>query len=480
MSMYSTTTEARRRRLRLLVIAGLLAAGVAGFTGGCWWMEHRYPMLKEPAFANLDRTYKEIMSDYLDGATGVDLIHGAAEGMTDSLGDPYSVYYTGEEGISYVQRYEDHIVGIGVEIREEDGEFVINSAIKGAPAEKAGLLKDDVIIAIDGREMKGRTMTDLIKLTRGEEGTKVRLTISRSGLAEPFEVSLTRANVPVRTVTSELLEDGIGVVQISRFAEKTDVEFNEAVDRLLEQGMKGLLIDLRMNPGGLVNPTIEIANRLIPKDKVILQVVYKNERKEITYRSEQKKPWTLPIVVLIDEGSASSSEVLAAALRDSAGAKLIGVKSFGKGIVQTFQQFKDGSVLKLTASQWRTPSGNWIHEQGIAPDQEVKMPEYARLPALPTDEVQKAGSYGQSVQTAEQMLEALGYSTGKAEGIYDERTASAVTRFQEAERISPTGTITARTAFRLMERLREKIQSDDPQMREGLQALREELAGPVR
>lgn len=465
------TSRRRQRRLAAGVLA-VLIAGAAGFGAGRWSITERYPMLKDPAFENLDYTYREIMSDYLNGAKASDLIHGAAEGMTHSLRDPYSSYYIGQQGEEYVQRYDDHIVGIGVEIREEDGEFVINSAYKGAPAEKAGLLKDDVIVAVDGKSMKGKAMTDLVGMTRGEVGTKVKVTVRRSGLAEPFEVTLVREEIPVTTVTSELLDGGIGKVSVSRFAEGTGTEFNKAVDSLLEQGMKGLLLDLRSNPGGLVNPTLDIANRLIPKDRIILEVVYKDESRKITYRSKQEKPWELPITVLIDESSASSAEVLAAALRDSAGAKLVGAKTFGKGVVQSFRQLRDGSVLKLTESQWRTPSGKWIHGEGIAPDYEAQLPDYARLPVLATDEVLKEGAYGQNVKTAELMLEAVGYDAGEPEGIYDARTAAAVERFQQDERLTPTGTISGRTAFKLMDRLRAKLKEEDPQLHKAEEVLR--------
>ncbi|HUC91608.1 MAG TPA: S41 family peptidase [Paenibacillus sp.] len=472
--MYPFTSKAGRRRWAALAIAGAVAAGAIGFAGGRWWTENRYPMLKDPAFANLDYTYKEIMNDYLNGAKSSELIHGAAEGMTASLDDPYSEYFTGEQGEDYVQHFDDQIVGIGVEIRQEDGEFVINTAFKGAPAELAGLLKDDVITAVDGVSMRGKTLNELVKLTRGKEGTKVKITVARAGLAEPFDVTLIRKPVPIRTVTSKLLPGGLGMVQISRFAEKTDMEFNAAVDGLLDKGMKGLLLDLRMNPGGLVNSTIGIANRLVPKDKVLLQVVYKNGSRKTTYRSEQKEPWTIPIVVLIDESSASSAEVLAAALRESAGARLVGVKSFGKGIVQTFRQFGDGSVLKLTESQWTTPSGRWIHEQGIDPDVKVELPPYARLPMLPTDEVLKEGAFGQGVKTLEDMLTAVGYDPGNPEGIFDADTAAAVEQFQRDEKLTPTGTMSGRTAFKLMDRLRAKIAEEDPQVdkaRETLQAM---------
>jgi len=471
-NMETNSGMKRRAAVLLAAFAALLAALGGGFWLGKWWMTERYPMLKDPAFANLDYTYREILSDYLYGADSTALIHGAAKGMTASLGDPYSAYYAGDEGREYVQRYDDHIVGIGVKIREEGGDFVVTSAYKGAPAEQAGIRKGDVIVAVDGVSMKGKSMQELVSRTRGEEGTKVTITIRREGLAEPFDVTLVREEIPVTTVYAEMLEGGIGKVQITRFAEGTGKEFGKAVDELLEQGMNGLLLDLRSNPGGLLSSTLEVASRLIPKDKVILEVVYKDDKRRITYTSKQDKVWNKPITVLIDESSASSAEVLAAALRDSAGAKLVGKKSFGKGVVQTFRPLADGSVLKLTESEWITPGGSRINNVGVVPDVEVGLPDYASLPALPTDEALKVGSLGQDVRTAELMLEAIGYDPGEPEGIYDERTAAAVERFQRDERLTPTGTISGRTAFLLMDRLRTKLREEDPQLREAVRTLR--------
>jgi len=473
MRIMGTDSGWKRRGAALLAMSAmLLLVGGSGFLLGKWWMTMRYPMLKDPAFANLDYTYRKIMSDYLYGADSTELIHGAAKGMTAALCDPYSAYYAGEEGREYVQRYDDHIVGIGVEIHVEDGEFVVTSAYKGAPAEQAGIRKGDVIVAVDGVSMRGKSMQELVSRTRGEEGTKVTITIRRDGLTEPFDVTLERAKIPVTTVHAEMLEGGIGKVQITRFAEGTGKEFGKAVDELLEQGMEGLLLDLRANPGGLLSSTLEVASRLIPKDRVILEVVYKDDRKRLTYTSTQRVPWDKPITVLIDESSASSAEVLAAALRESAGAKLVGMKTFGKGVVQTFRPLKDGSVLKLTESEWLTPNGGKIHNTGIRPDVEVALPDYASLPALPTDEVLKVGSLGQNVRTAELMLEAIGYDPGEPEGIYDEQTAAAVEQFQRDERLTPTGTISGRTAYKLMERLRTKLVEEDPQLREAVRTLR--------
>ncbi|MFS0723393.1 S41 family peptidase [Paenibacillus sp. 1P07SE] len=460
----------RQRRTALLVILCLITVSL-GFAAGRWSMLLQYPMLQEPVFRNLDTTYKEIMNDYLDGAEASSLLHGAAEGMVDSLNDPYSSYYTTEQGSSYLERYENSFVGIGLELRQEDGNFLIESLVAGAPADQAGLRKGDILIEINNMELAGKTLTEIVQLTRGEEGSEVTLTIKREGMQAPFEQVLVRAPVPVITVEYEMLEDGIGSIQIIRFSEDTAAEFDEAVRELTRQGMRGLMLDLRMNPGGLLRPAIEIASRIVPRDEVIVQVVYKDEKHHKTHRSRQEEPWVLPLVVLVDESSASSAEVLAAALKDSAGIEIVGVKSFGKGIVQTFQQFEDHSVLKLTEAQWRRADGSWIQDVGIEPTVEVRMPDYALLPSLPSDIDISEGSFGQHVKTAEQLLATLGYHPGEPEGIFDEETRAAVQRFQRDEQLPVDGVLSGRTSYRLVERVRDKVVREDPQHQRAVELL---------
>ncbi|WP_020617674.1 S41 family peptidase [Paenibacillus daejeonensis] len=460
----------RQRRAALLVILCLITISI-GFGAGRWSMTTQYPMLKEPVFRNLDTTYKEIMTDYLDGAEASSLLHGAAEGMVESLNDPYSSYYTKEQGTSYLERYENSFVGIGLELRKEDGHFRVEAVVEGAPADQAGLLKDDIVTEINNMPLTGKTLPEIIQLTRGEVGSEVTLTIEREGMQAPFEQVLVRAAVPVVTVEYEMLEDGIGSIQIIRFSEDTAAEFDEAIRALEQQGMQALMLDLRMNPGGLLRPAIEIASRIVPKDEVIVQVVYKDDKHHITHRSKQEEPWELPMVVLVDENSASSAEVLAAALKDSAGIEIVGVKTFGKGIVQTFQQFEDHSVLKLTEAQWRRADGSWIQDEGIEPTVEVRMPDYASLPSLPSDIDISVGSFGQHVKTAEQLLETLGYQPGEPEGIFDEETKAAVQRFQRDEGLPVDGVLSGRSSYRLVERVRDKVVREDPQHQRAVELL---------
>ncbi|MCQ6559077.1 S41 family peptidase [Paenibacillus mendelii] len=465
-------SQAVRQRKRLMMGLALIAVCAIGFAGGRFWVYVQNPIMDDPGFRNLSFAYDEIMDDYLEGADSRSLVNGAIEGMVGSLGDPYSVYLTEAKGEQFIQSYEDHFVGIGVTIREQDGEFVIEEAIKDAPAEKAGLKTGDVMLKVDGTPMKGMTLDKLMTLVRGQEGTEVKLQIRREGLAEPLELPVVRGAVPVHTVSFAMKEDGIGTIAINRFADKTGDEFDKAIEALQAKGMKKLLLDLRSNPGGLLEPTIHIANRFVPKGKTIVQVVYKGEKRIITHKSEQKEPWKLPVAILVDGNTASSAEVLTAALKDTAGAVVIGEQTFGKGIVQQFRQLADGSVLKLTEAQWRSPDGQWIHKKGIEPTRVVKAPAYTQLPRLPVGLKLQEGDYGERVETAQQMLQVLGYITGEPPGIYNADTIKAVKAFQLSEGIPANGILNDRTAYRITTRLMEKYRAEDPQMLTAMEELR--------
>lgn len=450
----------------------VIAACAIGFAGGRFWMYVKNPIMQEREFRNLSYAYNQIMDGYLEGASPKTLVNGAIEGMVGSLGDPYSVYLTEDKGEQFIQSYEDHFVGIGVTIREQDGDFIIEEVIKEAPAEKAGLKRGDMLVKVDGTSVKGIAFDKLMTMVRGQEGTVVKLQIRRDGLAEPLELPVTRGAVPVHTVAFEMKEDGIGVITISRFADKTGDEFDSAIKALEAKGMKKLLLDLRSNPGGLLDPTIHIANRFVPKGETILQVVYKDEKRVITHKSEQKEPWKLPIAVLVDGNTASSAEVLAAALKDTANAAVIGEQTFGKGVVQQFRQLSDGSVLKLTEAQWRSPDGQWIHKKGITPTIVVPAPAYTQLPRLPAGLKLKEGDYGERVETVQQMLKVLGYDTGTSSGVYNEATTEAVKEFQRSEAIPADGMMNDRTAYRMTTRLMEKFRAEDPQLLTAMEELR--------
>lgn len=463
----------RQRRVTVVVVMILLL--VVGFAGGRFSVWLQYPIVKDKAFGNLSYAYNEIRHNYLNGADSKSLVDGAAEGMVSSLQDPYSVYLSEDKGEAYVQSYQDHFVGIGVEIRQEDGAFIVDSVIKGAPAEKAKVQKEDEFVSIDGKSVNGLTFDELKAKLQGKTGSTVTLQVNRAG--KPLTIKVVRGDVPVLTVASEMKPGGIGLITISRFAEKTADEFDAAIQSLQKQGMKSLLLDLRGNPGGLLNPTIEIANRFVPKGKTIVQVVYKDEKQVLTHKSSQKEPWTLPIAILVDAHTASSAEVLTAALKDTAGAQVVGEKTFGKGIVQNFNQLSDGSVLKLTEAQWRSPNGQWIHKKGIEPDVVVAAPDYAMLPRLDAGLKLTIGDYGDKVVTVQKMLQTIGYDTGQGSGIYDDATAAAVRAFQQKESLQVTGDMNDRTANHIMAKLMDKYQVEDPQRNKAMELLQTAQAG---
>jgi carboxyl-terminal processing protease len=238
--------------------------------------------------------------------------------------------------------------------------------------------------------------------------------------------------------------------------------------------MKGLVLDLRGNPGGLLDQAIEMASLFVPNGKVVLQVEDRSGKKEV-FKSENDGELKIPVVVLIDDGSASASEIVAAAVSESADIPLIGVKSFGKGTVQTAEPFKDGSNFKYTAAKWLTPEGNWIHKKGIKPDINVKLPDYASLPYISPDKELKASDSSSEVKAAEEMLKEAGHDPGKIDGFFDEATKNAVTAFQREQKIKETGTIKDDTTVKLMQVIREKILKNDTQVKKAVEVLKKEI-----
>jgi len=465
-------SQSAKQRKKVLLAVALIAACTIGILGGRFLVFYQYPILQDSGFANLSYSYNKIMNDYLEGADSKALLNGATEGMVASLKDPYSVYLPGEKGEQYMKSYEDHIVGVGIELREQDGEFVIEETTKDAPAEKAGIKRGDVLLTVNGKKVAGMTFDQLLALVRGKEDTEVKLELRRDGANEPLLFTVKRGSVPIRTVTSAMKPGEMGFIAISRFADKTGEEFDQAVDALLAKGMKSLLLDLRGNPGGLLEPTIHIASRFVPKGETVVQVVNKDEKRIVTHESEQQKPWKIPIAILVDGRTASSSEVLTAALKSKANAEVIGERTFGKGIVQQFRQLRDGSVLKLTEAQWRSPDGQWIHKKGIEPTLEVKAPAYTLLPRLPAGTKLQEGDYGNQVENIQKLMQAIGYDTGPSLGIYSAEMTSAVKQFQQHESLPVTGIVNDRTAYQVSKRLLEKYRAEDPQMLKAIEFLK--------
>jgi carboxyl-terminal processing protease len=397
----------------------------------------------------LEKAYEIIKARYLRQVTDQQLMDGAIDGMLKSLKDPYSTYMDQKTAKQFMSDLESSFSGIGAEVTLRDGKVTIVSPIKGSPADRVGLRPNDQILKIDGRSVKGWSLTQAVNQIRGPKGSKVTLTIRRAGLDHNLEIAVVRDNIKQETVNSKVLPQKVGYLRLRQFAENTSKEYAQQLQQLEKKKIKGLIIDVRGNPGGLLSSVQEILGQMVPKDRKILMTVDKQGNKEVfTGKANRVKPY--PIVVLIDKGSASASEILAGAMQESAGAKLIGERSFGKGTVQTTVDFSDGSNIKLTMAKWLTPKGNWIDQhggsKGIKPDKEVKYPAYmmATLPVV--KKPLKYDSNSVQVKNMQLILQALGYDPGRVDGYFDYQTRQALRRFQGDQHLKSSGVFDTKTA----------------------------------
>ena len=308
------------------------------------------------------------------------MVYGAIEGMVRSLGDPYSGFFDPESAkIFREDNLKGSFSGIGAEIGFRKGLLTIISPLPNSPAQKAGIKAGDVIVKINGESTVDITLEQAVMKIRGKKGTKVTLTISREGSEELIDVDITRDIIEIPTIDSKIEDNNIGYIKIYRFSGNVFDLFVKSVKDLKRQGAESFIIDLRNNPGGLLGSVINITSTILPKGDVILIEKFGDERKERVYRSKGYNLLdlnTIPIVVLVNEGSASASEILAGALKGKKNVKIIGEKTFGKGSVQELVDLKDGkSALKITIAKWLTPSGQSINEKGIEPDIVIKQKE---------------------------------------------------------------------------------------------------------
>ncbi len=312
---------------------------------------------------------------------------GIYKGLFESLGDVYSCYYTPEEYKSLAEQTQGVYYGIGAYVSQdvETGICAISGVIRNSPAEAAGLMEGDLIYKVDGEDMSGLELDEVVSHIRGDEGSEVTLTLVRDG--EEIEVVLTRGKVDTPTVESEMRDDGIGYLQITEFDDVTVGQFAENFEQLKKQGMKGLIIDLRGNPGGSVTSVCAVAEHLLPEGLIFYMEDKDGNRTEYTCEGAD---FDLPLVVLVNEYSASAAEILSGAIKDSGIGKLVGKKTFGKGIVQDVIPLQDGSAIKLTIANYYTRGGHDIHLKGIEPDVEAELDADAYLEDKTDTQLDKA------------------------------------------------------------------------------------------
>lgn len=305
-----------------------------------------------------------IKEDYYQEVSEDNLVDGALKGLFEGLDDPYSQYYTVEEFKSLQEQTSGSFVGIGVYIgiNPEDNNITIISPIEGSPAYDEGIRAGDVVLSVDGKPVDPNKLDEVTKKIKGKENTYVKLKVKRGNKELDFKVK--RQTIVTKSVASEIMDGDVGYLRITSFDENTYEEFKEHLSGLKEQDIKGLVIDLRDNPGGLLNICVDIADDLIGKGTIVYT---KDNSGNKEYYKSDKKELDLPMAVLINGGSASASEILTAALVDNNKAVAIGETSFGKGLVQSVKQLKDGTGYKLTTAQYYTPNGDYINKKGIIP-----------------------------------------------------------------------------------------------------------------
>lgn len=328
----------------------------------------------QQGFFNLMRfvtAYRFIELKYVNQTDDVNLIDGAIDGMVKSLGDPHSNYLSPKMYQSLKEQTQGSFAGIGVVMGMDNNKNInIVAVMEDSPGQKAGLAEGDQIIAVDGTPVTEMAFDEVAAHVRGEPGTDVVLTIMRDGTQQDY--TITRDNIKLKTVGHEMLDNNIGYIQIVSFSEDTAQEFMDAYTDLQNQGMQGLVLDLRNNPGGLLGACVDIAKNLVPKGDIV-SIVDKDGNKEV-YSSDLEQV-QYPVAVLINKNSASASEILSGAIQDTKSGVIIGETSYGKGSVQTILPMMDDDAVKLTIAKYYTPSGRSIDGVGITPDIEVKLDE---------------------------------------------------------------------------------------------------------
>ena len=321
-------------------------------------------------------TLRDIIYSKYDGdIDDQKLLEGAMKGMAEAVNDPYTVYMNQEEFNTFMESSQGSFYGIGAQLGVRDNKVTIIAPIEGSPAEEAGLKAGDVILKVDDYDVVDLNTEAVVSRVRGEEGQPVTLTIQRDG-GEPFEVKIVRAEIKNESVKGEMLDDSTAYIQITTFSdEEVSQKFTNEINALKAQGMKKLILDLRGNPGGYLDQCVDIASHFIKEGEIVTYTIDKYDQKVVS-KSKGGDLLGIPLVVLVDGGSASASEVVTGALRDYDAATIIGTNTFGKGIVQQLISLPDNEGgLKVTTSKYYTPDGENIHGTGIAPDIIVEIPQ---------------------------------------------------------------------------------------------------------
>ncbi|MBP2671419.1 MAG: ctpA, partial [candidate division NC10 bacterium] len=365
----------------VVVITLVLLIFTGGVQHGTTAIEDTYEKLK--VFTEI---LSLVQSNYVDDVNSKELIYGAVKGMLETL-DPHSSFMPPEAFREMQVETQGSFGGLGIEITVKDRMLTVVAPIEGTPADRAGIHPADRIVKIEGQITKDMTLMDAVRKLRGPKGSKVTISILREGQLEPFDVTLVREVIEVKSVRQKDLGDGIYYVRIASFQERTAKDLERALEQAQKNGTNSLILDLRNDPGGLLNQAVAVSDMFLDKGQLIVYTHGRQKDQELRFTAEHAGGFPkLPMVVLVNGGSASASEIVAGALQDWKRAVILGTKTFGKGSVQTVIPLSDGSGLRLTTAKYFTPKGRSIHGSGIMPDIVVELPKPEAKPLTPAEQ----------------------------------------------------------------------------------------------
>jgi carboxyl-terminal processing protease len=454
-----------------IVVAGSSLGYIIGYTRG---QNSERSQWRSGDWGKLDEALFAIEQYYLRETDRDKILEGALYGLVGGLDDPYSEYLSVEDLENMQIQLGNDYQGIGVEVTMENNRVTVVMPFAGSPAQEAGLLPGDQVIEVNGVNIEGLALTEAVQGIRGKAGTEVTLGIIREGLPSIFQVTVMRATIERSSVETEMLSDGIGYLVLTQFADSSGTEFAQGLRDLKKQGMKGLVLDLRDNPGGYLDVAAEIGRQIVPKGLI----VYTEDRegKRTSEYSSTLRDRGFPMVVLVNENSASASEIIAGALQDN-NIPVVGATSYGKGTVQSSYELGDGSYVKLTTNKFFTPRGKEIQGNGVTPDYSVAMDMVNRMPSLYYLGTQELGSEALHIYQLQAMMAAMGYLETEASGIYDEATAEAVAAFQKANNLSPSGKLDRETTDVFNQRWEKHTRDSDSQLSKALGVLNQLIKG---
>lgn len=357
-----------KKRYTAPQLLGVFFLSLGVFSGGTYYLMKNW--IGDPgALFQIVRTMHLIQRHYVGETDREKIYDGALKGMVGVLNDPYSTYLDNQDFQALSTMTEGHFGGVGMVMgMRKDNQFVVVSPIEDTPAYKAGIKAGDILLKIDGEDLSGQSLEEVVKKIRGQDGSQVTLTLKR-GSEEAKDITVTRSDIKLKSVYGRMDGDGIGYIRVTNFNEDTDKDFGEKLQELRDQGMKALVLDLRDNPGGLLESGVGVARYLVPKGPIV-SVTDKDGNTQTESSSLEKVEF--PLAVLVNHGTASAAEIVSGAIQDTGSGKLFGVKTYGKGVVQNVFLLSNRTAVKLTVARYYTPSGRSIDKVGITPDQVVE------------------------------------------------------------------------------------------------------------